>query len=352
MPDLPFLDPQFRNNPYPYYAEMRLHSPVQLMKNGIWAISRYRDIAALVKQPELFSSKRPNWAGTPASEDPPLHAKLRRSAHKILGIQKIPFMENRIRELCWGLLREHPPGAPFDFMTVADWLPFLVVMELIGIPQEYRDACFRWVRAFTHDLELENALADLPLWEAVGEEEFSFEQRTRMIRFMVSAASISTRNMIGNTLLALYKHPDQMGLVRENQELLPSLIDESLRYEAPVQVADRRTVQEVEIGGTRIPAGSTLFLLLASANRDAEVFEDPDSFLVKRDATRHLSFSEGPHYCLGAQLACLEGQIAMECLFQLDGLRPAQALDALEYLKTPLIRGLTTLPMVFDRFLI
>ena len=347
---LPFSPIHLRPDPYAYYAELRLHAPVHFFESGFWTISKHKDVETALQRPDLFSSRRPNWASTPVSEDPPLHTKLRKSALKILSLQKIPAsLEQRIREINDEILQAIPFQQEFDLMsTVADWLPFNVISEIMAIPKDIRVECFHWMRTLTHSPVLENQLAGLALWDT-EELELSSEERVRFVRFLLSAASITTRNLIGNAILALLKNPDQMRLIRDDRARIASAVEEALRYEAPTQMADRRTTKNVEISGITIPAGSTVFLLLGSANRDPEVFEDPDAFLITRDTSRHLAFGEGPHYCLGAHLAKLEAQIALETfIFRLEGLRPAQSLESLNYLDTILLRGLKSFNLIFD----
>jgi cytochrome P450 len=157
--------------------------------------------------------------------------------------------------------------------------------------------------------------------------------------------------MIGNALVALWQHPDQLNLLKDRLELISAAVEEFVRYGAPVERAfNRFMAQDTELAGQAIPARDMIIPLLAAANRDPAVFDDPDRLDITRSRNPHVGFGKGPHYCLGAPLARLEGEIALTTLLRrLPNLRSAVALDELAWRTNPMFRSLEALPVVWDR---
>ena len=341
-----FSHRNFHGDPYSYYSKLRQQAPIHSFEAGFWTISKHKDVVDALKRPDLFSSRTGMWQSTPVGEDPPIHTRLRRIASKLISRQSMGVLEKRMRETTGRILMEIQKQNQFDLMgTLANDLPFSIIWEILGIPETRRAACFEWLRQLKPDPDLERQLAQLPLWGGEG-AGLTEEQRVRFIRFMLIAATDTTRNLIGNATMALLKHPKQMNLARQEKKLLPSLIEEALRYDTPIPVVDRRTTREISLQGILIPPESEVFVLLASANRDEDVFEDADEFRITRDAGKHLAFGEGPHYCLGAQLGKLEAQIAMEgLLYHLKGFETLAPLKDAEYIESTKLRGLASLPL-------
>ena len=166
-----------------------------------------------------------------------------------------------------------------------------------------------------------------------------------LISLILVAGNETTTNLIGNAVNALLDHPDQLARVRADPGLMPSLVEETLRYDTPAQVMFRSTTRELKVAGTTIPAEATVALLLGSANRDERVFEAPDRFDVTRDAKRHIAFGFGVHFCLGASLARLEARVALEALVpELPRLRRRDA--ATIFVDSFVVRGPKRLPLV------
>ncbi|HEU4793290.1 MAG TPA: cytochrome P450, partial [Nitrolancea sp.] len=179
------------------------------------------------------------------------------------------------------------------------------------------------------------------------EQTLSTRELLSLSRLLLVTGNETTTNLIGNTLLALLRHPSEMEKVLTDLRLLPAAIEETLRYDAPVQLLRRRVTRNLEVDGTMIPAGSMVVPLLGSANRDEEAFPAPDHFDLTRQARGHVAFGAGPHYCLGAHLARLEAKIALEAVFtQLCGLRLKD--DQLTRANSIQLRGLARLPVTFD----
>jgi cytochrome P450 len=339
-----FFRSDFRKDPYAYYSFLRRQSPIHFFDTGFWALSKYKDVVNALKRPDIFSCRTGILPGTPPGEDAPLHTKLRRITFRILSRRKLSVLEERMREVTQRVLARVRQESRFDLMSsLAFELPFSVLWEIVDVPLEIRSQCVQWLKELKPAPSLEKQLAELPLWKDCG-EDLSSAERLRLLHFIFLAATETTRSLIGNTTLALLRNPAQMDLLRRNRELLPSLIEESLRYEAPAPFRERRTNQDVEIDGVKIPAGAFVFLLLGSANRDPEIFSNPDDFDITRDTSKHIAFGEGAHFCLGANLARLQAQVAMEgLLFQLKSLNPAESLQNVEYLSSFKLRSLKSL---------
>ncbi|HXZ86343.1 MAG TPA: cytochrome P450, partial [Myxococcota bacterium] len=164
---------------------------------------------------------------------------------------------------------------------------------------------------------------------------------------LLVAGNETTTNLLGNALLALTARPDQLARVEQDPALVPALVEEALRYDPPAQALFRETTREVELAGTRLPQGAIVVPLLASANRDEQVFPEGDRFDLDRERPNHVAFGLGVHFCLGAALARLEARVALEELFTLRGLRRRDASEP-ERIDSFMLRGLRTLPLVFE----
>lgn len=387
----PFL-PEVMENPYPYYAQLRQHTPVYHIEPLGWhVLSRYDDVAYALKNHQLFSSAM-LFASTslgdlnPVPEaaniiscDPPIHTRLRALVNKAFTPRIVADLEARIREITNHLLNQVGPNGEFDIMKgLAVPLPILVIAELLGVEPERRDDFKRWSDSFAgglggtanedpqarqniaefrayfqHMIEIrrkepKNDLISGLLRAQEAGQTLKTEEILGLSTFLLIAGNETTTNLIGNTALALLRNPDQAEKVRTNPALLPNLVEEGLRYDPPVQMSLRRATQDVEIAGTIIPANTTVPVLFASGNRDGQKFAEPDRFDVTRqNAQLHLGFSFGIHFCVGAGLARLEAKIAFEELlarfpgltWQEDHIKRNFALF--------IVRGLETLPVRF-----
>jgi cytochrome P450 len=221
-------------------------------------------------------------------------------------------------------------------------VPEEVVQEAVAAFSEYFRRHYRErIAAPGSDL-----LSQLTRAEA-GEQPMAIEDMLAYVALLLIAGNETTANLLGNTFIALTDFPDQLAKVQAQPELVPQLVEESLRFNGPAPVVFRRTLADTELGGMTIPENHRLILLLASANRDEAQFPDPDRFDVERDASRHVAFAQGPHFCLGAPLARLEGNIALEVLLsRLTGFRRLN--ESVQWRPTPLIRGPASLPLAFQ----
>ena len=387
--------PEVKENPYPYYAYLRRHAPAYRVEPfGFWAISRYEDVDYAVRNPQLFSSATlfevmlgdlnpvPE-APSLISSDPPVHTRLRKLVNRAFTPRLIAALEPRIREIASQLIAQVATGSEFDL--IADLtipLPVIVIAEMLGVEPDRRDNFKRWsddlvsainmasggiaeedrsrIRQsiaefrtyFQHTIEARRRepREDLISGLVRAEEEqqaLTADEILGLTTLLLIAGNETTTNLIGNAVLALLDHPAELAKVRADPALVPNLVEETLRYDTPVQNIFRQTTRDVELAGTAIPAGAPLLLLYGSANRDERKFPDPDRFDVTRDTQGHLGYGYGIHYCLGAPLARLEGKVALEALlFQLPPWSRKE--DRMQRVDSFLVRGVKTLPLVFN----
>jgi cytochrome P450 len=393
------IRPDVLADPYPLYHRLRAEDPVHLDDPpGIWVLTRYADIAAVLRDPRFSSSRRalqadgagppPSGAGGPVARvfgltmlfsDPPDHTRLRGLVNKAFTPRVVESLRPRIQRLVDELLDRVQEAGRMDVIADLAWpLPVTVIAELLGLPPEDRDKFKAWStdlvsltaaepgetigeRAQRSLFELAvylNAVVaqrraapreDLISLLIAAEEKgdvLSTEELLANLVLLLLAGHETTTNLIGNGLLALLRHPDQLQRLRDDPALIPTAVEELLRFDSPVQGTRRITTAAVEIGGRRIPAGRPVVVLLGAANRDPAQFPDPDRLDLGRRDNRHLSFGQGIHYCLGAPLARLEGQIAFSTVLRRLP-RLELATDRLVWRDNPVLRGLTALPVTF-----
>ena len=363
----PFL-PSYQANPYPAYAALRAQDPVHFsLAIQAWVLTAYEDCERVLRDAETFSSSSFTASGqlatvlqqqrrefplgevpTVLNSDPPVHTRLRTLLNRAFTPRAIEGLRPHIEEIAASLLADAGgAGGRFDAVTgFAQPLPIIVIAELLGVPPSDRDQLKEWSTAIantTNVLNTEGALeaarqatvdliaymdeivarrraapgADIMTALVQAEEDGERLSHDELLAFsilLLLAGHETTTNLIGNGLFALTEHPGQAARLRAEPELLPSAVEEFLRYDSSVQGAVRFARQTVEIGGRTIEQGSTLLLLLGAANRDPAQFPAPDALDVSRSPNRHLSFGRGVHFCLGAPLARLEGDIAFRAL--------------------------------------
>ncbi|MER5741161.1 MULTISPECIES: cytochrome P450 [unclassified Streptomyces] len=390
-------------NPYALYARLRRQAPVSHMSlpdgGEFWLVTRYADAREALADQRL--SKDPNkvgdrWRATVAQPtdgedaslvrhllnvDPPDHTRLRRLVHKGFTPRRIEALRGRIQEITDGLLDEMDEaaaaGEPVDLLDrFAFKLPVTVICELLGVPLADVDSIHDWSTALSTLVadeegharvaaaagQLGGYLAELvehkaghpgddlisALIEARDEgQRLSHAELTAMAFLMLIGGHETTVHLIGNGMLALMLHPDQMTLLQNDPSLITSAVEEFLRYEGSVEVATWRfATEDLDFGGVRVPAGAPVLVSLGSAGRDPERFENPDTFDITRGDAGHLVFGHGMHYCLGAPLARMEGQIAVGSLVRrFPDIRLAAPADSLRWREGLLIRGLHELPV-------
>lgn len=342
-----YYSAEVRENPYPFYQYLRKHAPVYyLRQDKCWMISRYEDVSRALKQPEIFSStgNMPPQNKTLIGEDPPDHSDIRKTIIPGFTARRMAELEIFIREQTNLIIDQWADQEPVEFVSALTApLPMKVVAQLLGIDIDNVEKYMVWSDAASgkiDDLSPQAVQSLIDEFQAFFESYIAQCQRTpnesifnsilfdenKQIRMSVNDAVnlgklfLIAGNETTNTLLALtmdilMDHPTELKLVQERLDLIPQVIEEVLRYESPGQYLKRRTTRAVTLHDKKISAGSDVFLLIASANRDENIFPDPDVFSVHRNPRKHIAFGAGPHYCIGLHLARLEARIIFEILF-------------------------------------
>ncbi|HUP70084.1 MAG TPA: cytochrome P450 [Acidimicrobiales bacterium] len=362
--------PEGRADPYPRYAALRCMAPVHQSALGFWVLTRYEDCQQLLRhsgvgkdfsqaasavglteeqkiQQDRFRNDRSNMLTT----DPPDHTRLRGLVTRAFTPRTVETLRASIVTLVDELISDFD-GHEVDVMdALAFPLPVTVIGEMLGVPVGDRPGLRPLVRSVTAVLELAvtpAALAEATAAEAELAEYFAglvAERRahpqddllTKLIEaedtgdqlteeelistaiLLFAAGFETTTHLIGNGLLALLRHPDQLDRLRDDRSLVRSAVEELLRFDSPVQIALRTAYENLSIGGRSIPAGSLIVALLGAANHDPDRFQEPEHLDVGRDQGPPISFGGGIHFCLGAALARLEGQIVLDRLMDRFG---------------------------------
>ena len=359
--DLEKLTPEFYANPYPTYRALRENEPVKLMPNGSYFLSRYDDLVAAYKNTRAFSSDKkkefsPKYGASLLYEhhttslvfnDPPIHTRVRRLIMGALSPRAIAEMEPNLIRLVDGLLDRIAAKDRFDLIgDYAAAIPVEVIGNLLDVPHEEREPLRDWSLAILGALEPvigEAAFArgNKAIKDFLAYLEVLVERRrakpgnpnqdvlTRLIQgeengerlsakellhnciFLLNAGHETTTNLIGNGLVALTEHPAEKRRLIEHPDMIKTAVEEMLRYESSNQLGNRMTVEEVQLGGLTLPAGTPITLCIGAANRDPAQFPDPERFDIGRTPNRHLAFATGAHQCAGMALARLEGAIAI-----------------------------------------
>jgi cytochrome P450 len=397
------LDPAFRVNPYPFYARLRAEDPVHRTPTGVWALSRYAGCAAVLRDHARWSSDLRNNASyqralaagraNPEAEalgktppflilDPPDHTRLRGLVSKAFTPKVIEGHRARVQELVDGFIDAAAAQSTMELIEdFAYPLPITVICELLGVPAEDRSTFQQWSRELSRGLDPEevlppeaiearrragNAFADyfreliatrrreprddlLSALIAAEEEgdKLSEDELVSTCIFLLAAGHETTVNLLGNGTLAFLRHPAELAKLRADPSLARGAGGEVLRYDPPVQYAPRIAMEDVAIDGVTIGRGEQAVVLIGAANRDPAAFTDPDRFDITRGESRHLAFGLGIHFCLGAPLARLQGEVAFATMARrLHGLRLLT--ERPEYKEHIVNRGLRSLPIAFD----
>jgi cytochrome P450 len=351
-----------RRNPYPLYARLRAAGwPVMRdPQSGMTLVFSYDAVKRVLLDPDRFSSAASPDGGQPLDwlifKDPPRHTKLRAIMSRAFTPRSVANLESRVAAFSKQLLDAAIDRGTGRMDLAADYavqLPIMVIAEMIGIPLEDRPRFKRWSdgmlalaetmtgtpdevgRAVDTYVAIAGEMAEyLPalvearrasprddlltrLVEAEVEgERLTSKELRGFVQLLLLAGSETTTNLIGNAMLCFTEHPGQLARVRERPELIPSAIEEVLRYRSPLQIVFRQARNDVVLDGQAIPAGKMVLVVIGSANRDPAQFDRADEFDVARDPNPHLAFGHGIHFCLGAALARLEARIAIPDLLQ------------------------------------
>ena len=390
------LGDDYYQNPHAYFTRMRDEGPATrvMMPYGgpAWLITRYADVRAALADPRLHKDwagklTSPDWAPDEVTAflnmhllntDPPDHTRLRKLVSKAFTARRVAALRPRIEAIAVTLLdplgERLAAGETVDLIEgFAFPLPVTVICELLGVPVKDQDQFREWSHAIVADGAGQETL------RAAGEGMFRYfsklvaEKRARpaddlvsalidardsgdslnerelmsMLWLLLVAGHETTANLIASGMLALLTSPAQLARLRSVPSLLPGAVDELLRYVNPLNHATERfTLEPVEIGGVTIPAREWVLCVTASANRDPERFPDADRLDVDRDAGGHVAFGHGIHFCLGAPLARIEGEVAFGALLsRFPSLSLAASPASLRWRKSSLIHGLETLPV-------
>ncbi|WP_116114897.1 cytochrome P450 family protein [Amycolatopsis ruanii] len=395
------LDDDIIQDPHALYRALREEGPVRpaIMPRGlrVWMVSGYAEAKALLADPrlskdanraqELFQARLTATGGTAGTgepdtllrhhmlnTDPPDHTRLRKLVNKAFTARTVARLRPRIEQITDELLDEMATRDRADLLDAFAYpLPITVICELLGIPEAERGEFREWSNTLLNSGPQENfhdaarsmaayltALVDAkrtaPTQDLLSDlvhvsdegDQLSPEELVAMAFLLLVAGHETTVNLIGNSVLALLRHPDQLAALRADPSLLPGAIEEFLRFEGPINIATLRfTAEPVPPGEVEIPADEFVLISLVGANRDGARFPDPDRLDVTRPAGGHLAFGHGIHYCVGAPLARLEAEVALGRL--LDRF-PAIGLDGepgeLRWRESTLVHGLDRLPVV------
>jgi cytochrome P450 len=391
--------PAHKRDPFPFYARLRREAPIcevplPVFKRA-WLVTRYDDVAECLKDDARFakdprnvglkSSKSLPW-WTPSSLralsenmldlDDPGHRRLRSLINKAFSRARIEQLRRRVEalaeELIDRMIAKPRPDLVEDFALP---LPLTVISDLLGLPEQDRARFRKWTKAFFGGrsewhvaLSMPSILAFVRYLKALiaarrrrpnddlisalvtaedNGDRLSENELIAMLMLLIIAGHETTANLLANGTLALLENPAEKDRLTSDPSLMESAVEELLRFTAPVETAtERYAVQHIRWHGASIRRGDVLFPVIASANRDASRFREPDRLDVGRQPNPHLAFGDGIHYCAGSHLARLEGTIAFGCLLRrLPRLQLAGSAEDLQWRPTPVVRGLEALPV-------
>ncbi|MBX5457760.1 MAG: cytochrome P450 [Thermogemmatispora sp.] len=393
------LDPEILANPYPLYHRLRREDPVHWDPFlHAWVVTRYADVITVFQR---FSAQR-----TPTPEqleamgmqalaplarvmvkqmlflDPPAHTRVRSLAAKAFTPRRVAVLREHIRDIANSLLDRVQAQGHMDVIAdLAYPLPAIVTAEMLGVPTEDWQQLTAWSADFAQVLgnfqhnpdrvaQVIRSLNEMTAYFRTAIREIERHPREGLIHAFLTAeidgdrlseeeiiantiitmvgGQETTTNLIGNGVLSLLRHPDQLALLRADLSLIPSAVEELLRYESPSQHTARLAPEDTELGGKKIRKRDAVIAVMGAANRDPERFPDPDRLNIRREDNRHVAFAWGSHFCFGAALARIEGQLAIELIVsRLPGLRLEPG--PLVWRENLGLRGLKSLPVSWER---
>jgi cytochrome P450 len=359
------VPPEFLDDPYPWYAALRRHDPVHELEGGGVFLSRYEDAIAVYRSPHASSDKkaefRPKLGDSPLYEhhttslvfnDPPLHTRVRRIIMGAVNQRAIARMEPNVERLVDTLLAEMAEKREVNFIDAfAAQIPIEVIGNLLDIPRSERSPLRGWSVAILSGLEptLTPAMFEAGnravtefiacLKALIAERrrkpgDYDSDVLTRLIQgekdgekltekelyhqciFLLNAGHETTTNLIGNGLWALLNNRAELARLRADPALVPSAIEEMLRFDGPIQLNNRRLTAPLTLAGKTLPEGTLITIGIGAANHDPGQFADPERFDVARKPNRHLAFGQGDHVCVGMNVARMEGRIALGKLLE------------------------------------
>jgi cytochrome P450 len=391
------LDPEVLANPYPLYARLRSEAPVYFDPFlHTWVVTRYADVLKVLltfsadrtPSPEQLNAMGMSAIGPIAQVmvkqmlflDPPSHTRLRSLAATVFSPRRVKVLEEHIRAIANDLIDKVLDKGRMDVMSdIAEPLPAIVTAELLGVPVEDHDQLKDWSKDFAEmlgnyqhnpnriprvlksteemtkyfrariaeqrEVPQEGLIQSLLSAEIDGDRLSEEEVIANTIVTMVGGQETTT-NLIGNGMLTLLRNPDETNKLKSDYSLIPSAVEELLRFESPSQQTGRIAREDVVIGGQEIKKGQAIIAVMASGNRDAERFPNPDTLDIARTDNRHLAFGWAAHFCFGAPLARLEGQIMLEAMLRRLPQLELES-DDLTWRDNLGLRGLNSLPVKF-----
>jgi cytochrome P450 len=389
------ISPYVIANPYPYYHRLRTLDPIHRSPLGFFVLSRHADVSLALRDKRFgkdFVGRMTRRFGPQVLDepvyrsmshwmlqmDPPDHTRLRGLVVKAFTARRVEDMRPRIQEIVDRTLDRVEPRGEMDL--IADFalrLPVTVICDMLGIPEEDHEMIFSGARgggrlldpvplsraeidranednlataAYFHslfDLRRRQPGDDLTTQLVQAEEEghkLTNEELTANVILLFGAGHETTVNLIGNGLLALHRNPEQLQRLKESPALIANAIEELLRYDSSVQMTGRATLEDASVGGVDIAKGETVLCLLGAANRDPAVYPDPDRLDITRSNIKPMSFGGGIHFCLGAQLARIEGETAIATLLRRLPNLKLEDTEHPDWRQTFVLRGLNALP--------
>jgi cytochrome P450 len=389
------MEPEFLADPYPTYHCLRAEDPVHYSPLGFWVLTRYEDVASVLRDPRFikeplaalvaarFGAEVPRGVGlSMLDRDPPDHTRLRSLVSKAFTPRVVEGLRPRIQQIVDGLVTRAQAVGSMDLIEEFAYpIPVNVICEMMGVPVKDHERFKGWSLDIARGLDsiwlppdseiprrsaaARHAISDyfreliaerraaprgdllsaLIAAEEAGDKLNEDELLATCILILI-AGHETTVNLIGNGVLALLRHPDELDRLRRAPALITSAVEELLRYDGPVQRTARVASDDAAIGGRTIRKGEMVMPFIGAADRDPAQFRDPDRLDLSRGDNRHIAFGWGIHFCLGAPLARLEGQIAIDTLVRrLPGLELVAGTP--EYRQSLTLRGLKALPVKF-----
>lgn len=342
-----FQSERLLDYPYDLYEKWRENHPIwQDEETGMWVLSRHDDVRAVLKNSEHYSSSAMGDGGSSLpllSDDPPRHTQLRGLVNKAFTVRMLRFIESSVESIAHDLVAEIEPSKPVDIVkALTTPLPVAVISNMMGIPLDKGEDFKRWSDALTgtlagtslNDRESEimemaayfgslipdrrgspgNDLVSAVVNAEIDGERLSDADIVGFNILLLIAGNETTTNLLSNLLNVLVDKPDLYTHLADHPELIDAAIEESLRFDGPVQFLMRKLTKEVEFYGEKLQIGDRVQVIMGSANRDPRAYETPDEFRLDRAKNHHHTFGFGIHFCIGAPLARLEAKHAMRAL--------------------------------------
>jgi cytochrome P450 len=396
------LQPEHSANPYPFYQHVRSFDPVYWDERmgGTWVLTRYQDVISLLRDSRTRSDRMeasPSWLPeglrevlTPATRaiakqmlflDPPDHTRLRGLVSKAFTPRQVEALRPQAQQVVDELLDAVLPQGKMEVVSdLAYPVPIVVIAHMLGVPPEDSAQLTKWSGDFGLLLDGSNFTPEAAVQALYSINEFMeyFRRHIRARRnepkddilqmminaeeqgdtlsedellgnciLLLAAGHFTTTHLIGNGLLALLRDPEQWQLLSRRPELIPVAVPELLRFDSPVQFAERIAKEDLQIGGKQVEAGQSITFALGAANHDPEQFSEPDLLKVDREENRHLAFGQGIHFCLGAPLARLEAEVVFTSLVQRLH-EPQLATEQIERTPGFVFRNVRALPITFS----